>query len=370
MKNILQEALEDTKLLKEIAIENAKNVLVEAVVPKIKQVVEHQLGETDVALECGDMAGQDQLPDMEETPFPGQMAAGVPGMMPGLAGAVPGIGLEVGMYEDEPQLAPPPPPVDLDLDAEPAEEPAPKKADSEGGEKKEKKKEKKEESTMDQEAVQLEADKKDDEKEVDEVVQITQEDLRAAFSEVLKQELSEATVSKSFGDVSTPEEGGILDKKSGETHFKDAEAPAAQDWTVKEAAYKKLLKKLSEENEQYKKACAVLKKNLHEVHLFNSKLLYTNKLIGSVSLSNKQKLAIIEAFDKATNVREVELVYNSLSESLKIAGALTESRSPSKVAKASRYAAPSSTVLREAVDREETRETQTAHWQRLAGLID
>ena len=49
--NILEEAMADAKLLKKTAIENAKNVLVEAISPQIKEFVDDQIGESDINLE-------------------------------------------------------------------------------------------------------------------------------------------------------------------------------------------------------------------------------------------------------------------------------------------------------------------------------
>jgi pantothenate kinase len=55
---------------------------------------------------------------------------------------------------------------------------------------------------------------------------------------------------------------------------------------------------------------------LNEVNLLNAKLLFTNKLFKKHGLSNEQKLKVVETFDRATNLREVKLVYSTLAESL------------------------------------------------------
>jgi hypothetical protein len=314
-KSILEEAMEDTKLLKETAIENAKNVLVEAISPKIKEFVETQIGESEVNEETNAVSDTDvggEL-DMESS----------------------------GMYEAE---------------------------------------EKKDEPV--EEAASCE-----DEKPVDEVVEITNEDLKKAFSEILKSELHEATVTKSFGDVQDPTpktaggkgEKGIADEKSGEHFWNDETPPDAKDWTVKEAWYKKQAKvlagklaKVQKENSEYKQACNYLKRNLQEVNLFNSKLLYTNKLLQSTELSNKARIAVIEAFDRAQSQREVELVYKSISESLKIAGVIGEGKKTTlKGPKASRQVGSSgaSALLKESVEKE-SGDSWTARQQRLAGLVE
>jgi len=58
-----------------------------------------------------------------------------------------------------------------------------------------------------------------------------------------------------------------------------------------------------------------LQTELNEVNLLNAKLLYTNKIFKAKSLNEAQKVKVLKAFDKATNVSEVKTVYNTLSES-------------------------------------------------------
>jgi hypothetical protein len=54
---------------------------------------------------------------------------------------------------------------------------------------------------------------------------------------------------------------------------------------------------------------------LNEVNLLNAKLLFTNKLFRAYGLTNEQKLKVVENFDRATNLREVKLVFATLAES-------------------------------------------------------
>jgi hypothetical protein len=54
---------------------------------------------------------------------------------------------------------------------------------------------------------------------------------------------------------------------------------------------------------------------LNEVNLLNAKLLFTNKLFRSHGLTNEQKMKVVETFDRASNLREVKLVYSTLAES-------------------------------------------------------
>jgi len=59
-----------------------------------------------------------------------------------------------------------------------------------------------------------------------------------------------------------------------------------------------------------------LREKINEVNLLNAKLLYVNKVFKKHSLSESQKLRVVESFDRATTVRETKLIYTTLSESL------------------------------------------------------
>jgi hypothetical protein len=62
---------------------------------------------------------------------------------------------------------------------------------------------------------------------------------------------------------------------------------------------------------------ATLRGDLNEVNLLNAKLLYTNKIFKSKNLTESQKVTVLTTFDKATTVKEVKLVFETLTEGLK-----------------------------------------------------
>ena len=66
---------------------------------------------------------------------------------------------------------------------------------------------------------------------------------------------------------------------------------------------------------EYRNTVIFLRDRLNEVNLLNAKLLYTNKLFKQTSLTNEQKLKVIESFDLTKSVREAKLVYATLAES-------------------------------------------------------
>tara|TARA_R110000822_G_scaffold19243_7_gene62922 strand:+ start:3053 stop:4348 length:1296 start_codon:yes stop_codon:yes gene_type:complete len=80
---------------------------------------------------------------------------------------------------------------------------------------------------------------------------------------------------------------------------------------------KGLFKEEMELNEAYN-TINTLRSELHEVNLLNAKLLYTNKIFKSKSLTEKQKGKVLEAFDKANDVKGVKLVYETLDKNMKV----------------------------------------------------
>ena len=76
--------------------------------------------------------------------------------------------------------------------------------------------------------------------------------------------------------------------------------------------------KSSSAKSEMEEQLAELRSELNEVNLLNAKLLYTNKIFRNKSLNETQKVKVLTAFDKATSKKEVELVYETLLESLKV----------------------------------------------------
>ena len=111
-----------------------------------------------------------------------------------------------------------------------------------------------------------------------------------------------------------------------------------------------------------------LKKDLNEVNLLNSKLLYVNKIFKSNDLSESQKVNIIAAFDKAESVKEVKLVFETVSDSVvgKKESAKTIKESKTKLGMASKAGGTTAAkpeVISEVSD-------TVRRMQKLAGIIN
>ena len=144
-----------------------------------------------------------------------------------------------------------------------------------------------------------------DEEEVD-----LAELLREIEEEVKTEELSEK---KKYGG----KKGDVPASKRGDK--KDtAEEEGVEDYKkkLKEAKLKieSLENKLQEKDLQLNEAV----KETNATNLLNAKLLYSNKIFRSKNLNESQKVKVLESFDKANTTKEAKLVYETLSEGLKV----------------------------------------------------
>lgn len=126
------------------------------------------------------------------------------------------------------------------------------------------------------------------------------------------------------------------------------------------------LARLKSEMAQYREAVGILRGRLQEVNLLNAKLLFTNKMFRKDSLTNEQKVRIVESFDRATTVREVKLVYAALVENLATAAKSFNSRKKAITEGLASKATPSTAPKSKEVIVENT---VAKRLQELAGII-
>ncbi len=122
-------------------------------------------------------------------------------------------------------------------------------------------------------------------------------------------------------------------------------------------------KKMKKDLEEAYDTIKTLRSEMNEVNLLNAKLLYTNKVFRAKNLTESQKVKVLETFDKATTVKEVKLVFESLSFDTKPSKVVKNSlrESLGGASKALGTSAPKKPIL-------EVNE-QFTRMQRLAGII-
>lgn len=193
-------------------------------------------------------------------------------------------------------------------------------------------------------------DKEEEDEEVD-IEDMSEDDLRAFVEDIVKEmaENGEITptetesedmddeVSTDFEDDSTEDEDIDIDELLAEIEGDDLKEYQSEndDYTALARKYcqehpedtackdmvneaKKSSKKddKKELNEAYD-TIKTLSDDLKEINLVNAKLLYLNKVYKEKDLNESQKVKALESFDKATNIKEVKLVYEAMSTSLR-----------------------------------------------------
>lgn len=125
--------------------------------------------------------------------------------------------------------------------------------------------------------------------------------------------------------------------------------------------------KMEEELKEALETIDTLRQDLQEVNLLNSKLLYVNKVFKANNLTESQKANVIAAFDKAENVKEVKLVFETVSENVvsKQASKPARSVNESKLGRASK--ATGTTARRPQIISES--DQAVLRMQKLAGII-
>ena len=79
------------------------------------------------------------------------------------------------------------------------------------------------------------------------------------------------------------------------------------------------LNRVTKELNEAKKAFTSVQRELNEVNLLNSKLLYVNRIFKANTLDDNQKLKVVETLDKADSTKEAKLIYETIKDTFKVA---------------------------------------------------
>lgn len=113
------------------------------------------------------------------------------------------------------------------------------------------------------------------------------------------------------------EDGETMEETSHDTDDKD---------NNDESAYEEQIAEVTAQRDEAMKTVEILRSQINEVNLLNAKLLYTNKLFKQFSLTNEQKMKVVENFDLTTSVREVKLTYAIMAESFNLGGSVVKKK--------------------------------------------
>ncbi len=334
-RDFLKEAIADAKAVKESAIANAKAALEESFTPRLKSMLAQKIEELDTVKEDDE--------DVYEAKDKVNEKLSDPVMRKGLKGDNEAELETEKMRElDEMSLDE----ILSELEGE-IKEDARTDAEEEGYEDgiKDEKEDLKEDERTDAEEEGYEDGEKDEKEDLEGDVEdeeidldnLTDDDLKDFISDVIGDMVAageleaggdpvelvddEEEVEVDVEDVEVEDEVETDIEVTAENKRTDAEEEGYKDGLKDgkadaEKAIKKIKLQEKDLSEAYRTIKA-LKSQLNEINLLNAKLLYSNKIFKSKSLTESQKVKVLASFDKATTVKETKLVYETLSEGLK-----------------------------------------------------
>ena len=373
MDSLLKDAIADAKTVRETALENAKLALTEAFTPTLQSMLSQKLREEDDELDM-DMDDKEEDEEAEEAPAMDAEA--------GDEDHEPGHDADEGHGEDHDEE-----------EGEEEEEGMREEGDDEDeGMREEESDDEDEGDDLDLEAIirELEEEAGEDEDERDDMKE--EED-----ADEDKEEMDEQSDSSGIGKSDNK-----VDQASGDDYEKaetekSSKAPGAENADDKKVddlkdhieldldSIIREIEGLDEEEdndeeekveetneleevkkslEEHREVIVHLREKINEVNLLNAKLLYTNKLFRNHNLNDGQKLKVVETFDRATNIREVKLVFTTLAESFDGVRVTTKKRSvnESVASKAVASTKPKQEIVEESND-------VADRFKQLAGLI-
>jgi len=310
MNKLLKEAIADAKAVRETALANAKIALEEAFTPRLQSMLSARLAEE---AEEEDMYEEEEM----ETPEPEMTEEGA---------------------EEYYDTAPAETQQDAELEEEDEEE-----------------------DDLDLEEIIRELEGSDDE-EMEEDVDSS--DIGAGDNKVDKFSSSTEDPGKRDHDgISIEEIIEALREAEGDEDME--EEPMAEGEDEEEDVVKEGEGEDEEESAKVEEAYRVikfLKNKINEVNLLNAKLLFSNKLFRNFELNESQKMKVIENFDRASNLREVKLVFSTICESLTVSkNNKKQNIKESYASKPVRSTAPKKEILSEST-------ALAARWKKLANL--
>jgi len=292
MEDIYKQALLDAKAVRASAMANAKASLQEAFEPKIQEMIRLKLSE-ELEEELDEEKEMEEAKEMEE----GYQEEG--------------DNMEEGEMDEaslEEILA------ELDELAKQEEGDKMEEADDEAED--ESDDESDEESDDESAAEEVDDDTK--------IIDITLGDLKAVLQSIQGGE-DMSMDSEEAPEETSSEEGSEEDVTLGEVDLdeilnglqeeKDKEKEDAKK-EGKKMEEKKKMEEVRSNLNKANKTIQVLRAELNEVNLLNAKLLYMNKIFKAKNLSESQKVSVVSALDRASNVKEAKNIYETLKENI------------------------------------------------------
>ena len=282
MSTLLEQAIIDAEALREAAMKNAEASIVEKYSSEVKAAVESLLSE-EFEEELDEEEESKESPVMNEVPY---------------------------ANEDGDS------PVTVRLDLEALE----RALNEEGSDEAEQTHEDLASEVLDEE---VEASGDDDKETVTlDVAELAEADEEIELDETLLNAIAEelrvdvGMPGQGMGGRTTPTSADLEGQEATLANLKDDELAEEHEalQKAKEEAdmYLEQVEKLTASNEKLQTTLTTLNERMEEVNLSNARLLYTNRVLKSNSLNERQRTRIVESISTAGSVEEAKVIYDTL----------------------------------------------------------
>jgi len=282
MSTLLEQAIIDAEALREAAMKNAEASIVEKYSSEVKAAVESLLSE-EFEEELDEEEESDESPVMNEVPY---------------------------ANEDGDS------PVTVRLDLEALE----RALNEEGSDEAEQTHEELAEEVLDEE---VEASGNDDKETVTlDVAELAEADEEIELDETLLTAIAEelrvdvGMPGQGMGGRTTPTSADLEGQEATLANLKDDELAEEHEalQKAKEEAdmYLEQVKKLTASNKKLQTTLTTINERMEDVNLSNARLLYTNRVLKSNSLNERQRTRIVESISTAGSVEEAKVIYDTL----------------------------------------------------------
>jgi len=356
MSSLLEEAIVDARALKEAALKNAENVVLEKYSGEVKKALDTLLEQDELGLEPEEEVDDTLDEFVEEVPYAFQNeelgeVAGDEIVEIDFDALKMRLDDEDEMVEEE----------DLNDALGMADEMA-------GGEM----------------APELEASAEDDaaelgaapveplhEEEDDEDVPLSEEFLSELVEELVVDmtprpqgwssvNSANSSVEQANNDAMAAAQAAHLEEEDEE----EEEEETAPDVVSDAALYESKITELTESNKELRALIVEAKDQLTKLNLENAKLVYQNKALNSASLNERQKTQVVEAVQSANSVEEASMIFETIQNAV---GSSPDQRTrPQTLREAVQR--PTSLLINSKRDNKATKDPNMGRMLRLAGL--
>ena len=154
-----------------------------------------------------------------------------------------------------------------------------------------------------------------------------------------------------------------------DAHLEEAEELEEEEETAPDVTHMVYEDKIKELKESIKGLHALLtesKNQLTKLNLENAKLVYHNKALSSTSLNERQKEKIVEAVQSANSVEEARMLYETIQNAVGVSNSSMNSSRPQTLREA--VTRPVSLLINSKKNNEATNDPKMGRMLRLAGL--